>query len=211
MKPPAPKPRVALTHRGSIEIVGTHLADDVAEPGAVIRYSECAARVFAELIGGEDREHVAVLMLNGGHRVVGASIVSIGTVNFAPIHPREFFKAAILQNAAAVICGHNHPSGELVPSTADKTIAAALRDAGQLLQVPLLDFLIVAGSRHLSFLEAGVMDFEPTKLMEIASSHEADAHSNRVDSAARADHKPSQADLDEELEEEEEEEQEQSR
>ena len=193
MTPRAPKPRVALTHRGSIELVATRLADDVAEPGAFIRYAECAARVLIDLIGSEDREHVAVLMLNGAHRVVGASIVSIGTASYAPVHPREFFKAAILQNATAVICGHNHPSGELVASPEDKVVARELRDAGELLRIPLLDFLIVTNSRHLSFLEDNVMDFKRPSVMEIAADH-----------PARLGHKPREDEQD--LEEEEEEE-----
>lgn len=206
-----PAPRITLTHRGTISLIGTRKADDVAEPGAKISGPECAATILMKLIGKEDREHLAVLMLNGAHQVVSANIVSIGTVNFAPVHPREFFKAAILQNAKAVICGHNHPSGDLTPSTEDKMVASMLNRAGQLLQIPLLDFLIVSESRFLSFGEDRLMEFGPARILETAQSHQTDARSNLVDGTARAARKPNQYALKGELDAEEEQELERSR
>ena len=73
------------------------------------------------------------------------------------VHPREVFKGAFLANAAAIICAHNHPSGDLTPSHEDKALSDRLREAGQMLGVPLLDFLIVSdtdswsGREHWSF------------------------------------------------------------
>ena len=165
-RPQEPVPRITLTHRGSIELVSTQLADGVAEPGATIRGPEDVVSVLRQLIAKEDREHVALLMLDGAHRLVGASIVSIGTASSAPLHPREFFKAAILTNSVAVICGHNHPSGEVVPSLEDKRVANLLRGAGRLLGIPLLDFVIVSKTQHLSFRDSQVIKFDADHPLE---------------------------------------------
>lgn len=97
---------------------------------------------------GKDREHVLVLHLDSAHRVLSSEVVSIGGLNSAFIRPRDIFKAAILANAAAIICAHNHPSGDLVPSDEDRRVYDALKEAGELLGTTLLDFLIIAGESH---------------------------------------------------------------
>lgn len=134
----------------ALRLITTELADCVAEPGPLLHGPEDAGAYLATLIGSKDREHLVVLHLNTSHRIVAAETVAIGTLNSAPVHPREVFKAAILSNSKAIICGHNHPSGDITPSQADRDIHEKLRTAGQLLAIDVLDFLIVSGSRHLS-------------------------------------------------------------
>ena len=72
-----------------------------------------------DLIGKADREHFVALYLNGRHRITHAHIVSRGTTRNALVHPREVFKGAILANASAVIVAHNHPTGDVTPSSDD--------------------------------------------------------------------------------------------
>ena len=72
-------------------------------------------------------------------------MVSIGALTQALIHPREVFKGALLANARRIICVHNHPSGDLTPSDADRRTFDSLSAAGEVLGVEVLDFLIVAG------------------------------------------------------------------
>ena len=96
-----------------------------------------------DLIGDKDREHFVALHLNARNRVVAAETISIGSLVASIVHPREVFKAAILNNSAGIICGHNHPSGELEPSPEDRDINTRLRAAGRLLGIDVLDFLIV--------------------------------------------------------------------
>lgn len=103
----------------------------------------------------KDREHLVVLHLDAAHRVVSAEVVSVGTLNSSLVHAREVFKAAILANAAAIICAHNHPSGELTPSREDRSTFESLRGAGKLLGIPVLDFLIVAGDSTWSAVDHG--------------------------------------------------------
>jgi DNA repair protein RadC len=92
------------------------------------------------------------LRLDGTHRVTTAEVVTVGTLNASLVHPREVFKAAILANAAAIICAHNHPSGDLTPSAEDRSVFDNLRKAGDILRIRLLDFVIVGGSGYWSAL-----------------------------------------------------------
>ena len=104
---------------------------------------EEAARALQALIGRSDRERFAALYLNNRHQITHAHIVSVGSATTAQVHPREVFKAGVLANAAAVIVGHNHPSGDVTPSVDDKRVAERLRAAGEVLGITVLDALIV--------------------------------------------------------------------
>ncbi len=115
----------------------------VAE-GVAIKTPHAAGRQVREMLAGKDREHFVALHLDGRHRVVSAEVVSVGTLTTSLVHPREVFKGAMLANSAAVICAHNHPSGDVKPSEEDRQVFDRLKEAGELLGIPLLDFLIVS-------------------------------------------------------------------
>ena len=117
-----------------------------------------AAQLAAAVLADSDVERVIALHLNTKHRLIGVHTVSVGTLDSSLVHPREVFKAACLSNAAGLILAHNHPSGDPTPSRDDRSLAERLREAGELLGVGLLDFLIVVdpaeGRRYYSFNEA---------------------------------------------------------
>lgn len=92
---------------------------------------------------GLDRENFVVLLLDTKNKVIGLNTVSVGTLNSALVHPREVFKPAILSNAASVILGHNHPSGDTTPSKQDIEITHNLVKAGDLLNIAVLDHVII--------------------------------------------------------------------
>ncbi|NMW21793.1 MAG: DNA repair protein RadC [Chlorobiaceae bacterium] len=96
--------------------------------------------------------------LNTKNRVIGMEMISRGTLNATLIHPREVFKGALLANAHAVILAHNHPSGDVEPSNADKNVTTMLVDAGNLLDVKVLDHVII-GSKggYFSFRESSML------------------------------------------------------
>ena len=71
------------------------------------------------------------------------------------VHPREVFKPAILLNSAAIICSHNHPSGDPAPSAEDRVLTARLRQAGDLIGITILDHLILGDERTYSFADQG--------------------------------------------------------
>lgn len=107
-------------------------------------------------IGNVDREHFVVMFVNARNQIVGINTVSVGTLSASLVHPREIYKPAILISAAAVIIGHNHPSGDQQPSAEDKATTRRLVQAGQLLGIPILDHIIV-GDGYFSFRESGLL------------------------------------------------------
>ena len=121
----------------------------------IVRSPEDAAVILREVIGDHDRETFAVLLLDTKNRVIAAHIASIGSLDSAPVHPREIFKAAILANARAVILGHNHPSGDPEPSAHDVRVTRLLAEAGRLLDIPVLDHIIVGDGIHVSLRVRG--------------------------------------------------------
>lgn len=116
---------------------------DVGEDRPVVTTARVAAGVLRSLIGDADREQVVALYLDGAHTLTHAHIVSTGTLTSSLVHPREVFKGALLANAAAMIVGHNHPSGKVVPSTEDQSVFERLKEAGELLGIAVIDSLIV--------------------------------------------------------------------
>ena len=127
------------------------------EESEEVSTSGMAARVFRTLLGHADRECFAVLHLNARNRPLSLEVVSTGTLTSSLVHPREVFKAAILQNAAAIIVGHNHPSGDTTPSQEDHLLRERLRAAAELLGISMLDFLIIGqGSTTWSAADAGL-------------------------------------------------------
>jgi DNA repair protein RadC len=89
------------------------------------------------------------------HAIIGVNVVSIGSLSFSIVHPREVFKPAILLNSAAIICSHNHPSGDPAPSSEDRVFTARLRQAGDLIGITILDHLILGDERSYSFADQG--------------------------------------------------------
>ncbi len=113
-----------------------------------------AFKVLRAYLEGQDRENFVVLLLDTKHKVIGINTVSIGTINSSEAHPREVFKPAIIANVAAIILGHNHPSGEVTPSPEDIQITRRLHDAGALLGIEVLDHLIVGHGTYHSMKDA---------------------------------------------------------
>ena len=99
--------------------------------------------------------HVAVL--DSQHRLERDITVTRGILNSSLVHPREVFRQAIAERAAAIIVVHNHPSGDPSPSSEDRSITRQLVAAGRLLDVPVHDHIIIAGDRFLSFATAGLL------------------------------------------------------
>lgn len=102
-------------------------------------------------------ERFLVVLLNGAHDVISTRIITVGLLNRTIIHPREVFRPAIVENAAAMLLSHNHPSSRLEPSQEDLAITKRLQEAGELLGIPVLDHLIIGRSGFISMVERGLM------------------------------------------------------
>lgn len=88
-------------------------------------------------------ENFVVILLNTRRKIEGYFYISTGTLDTLLVHPREVFRGAIIANAQAIICCHNHPSGDPMPSEADIRVTRELIRAGQLLKIELLDHIII--------------------------------------------------------------------
>ena len=86
---------------------------------------------------------------------LGVNVVSIGSLTLSIVPSREVFKPAILLNTSALICAHNHPSGDPEPSSEDRALTTRLRQAGDLLGITVLDHLILGDDRTYSFADRG--------------------------------------------------------
>ena len=137
-----------------LRLVAVEQIGPIAE-GPTLCGPNCAGDLLRTYFVRKDREHFVALHLESAHRVASMDVVSVGTLNSALVHPREVFKAAILASAAAIICAHNHPSGNVSPSPEDRATFDLLSGAGRLLKIPLLDFLIVGEERTWSAVEHG--------------------------------------------------------
>ncbi len=108
--------------------------------------SVTSAQAIADLMVEEskaDRECFWVLHLDTTLQVVEKELVAMGTLDAALIRPREVFKKAIINSAHSIVTVHNHPSGHVKPSDGDMTVWSMLIKAGQLLQIPVIDNLII--------------------------------------------------------------------
>lgn len=118
-----------------------------------------AASYCRPLFEGEDGavERVILLLLDGKGRLVREKILAVGTVNSAPVSPREVFLQALKYQAVHFILLHNHPSQDVTPSREDAEITERLARLGNLMQLTLLDHIIVGGANYFSFREAGLL------------------------------------------------------
>ncbi len=147
-----------------MEIVRRGLARGAEPEDEVLNRPELIHAHFKPLISGLAVEKFWVLCLNRKNRLIKRVEVTSGTATSSLAHPREVFREAIRQGATAVVCVHNHPSGDPAPSAADVQVTRQLRDAAKAVDIELLDHVIVGrpgadpqGRGYYSFREAGVI------------------------------------------------------
>lgn len=122
--------------------------DAMEDPSAAGNY--CVLK-----LAGHEREVFAVMFLSTRHNLLAFEELFYGTIDGAEVAPREIVKRALQLNAAAVILAHNHPSGNLEPSAADRALTARLKQALVLVDVRLLDHFVVAGGQYTSLAAKG--------------------------------------------------------
>jgi DNA repair protein RadC len=103
-----------------------------------------------------EQEQLRVVLLDTKHRIMGTRTVYQGSVNQAQVRVAEVFRDAVRQNATAIVAVHNHPSGDPTPSAADVSLTVELVQAGQMLDIELLDHLIIGQGRWLSLKRLGL-------------------------------------------------------
>lgn len=138
----------------ALELGRRHLAADL-ERGGVLADPAAAGRHFAQHLRGRPHEVFAALFLDTRHRLLAYEELFTGTIDGAEVHPREVARRALAHNAAAVIVGHNHPSGSAEPSAADRAVTARLKQALALVDVRLLDHFVVGDGPPVSLAARG--------------------------------------------------------
>jgi DNA repair protein RadC len=103
------------------------------------------------------QESFQVLTLTQKNQVIGRHMVSLGSLTGSLVHPREVYRPALLDNSAAVMLIHNHPSSDPQPSKDDKALTVRLIQAGEILGIRVLDHVIIGHGQHYSFVEAGLI------------------------------------------------------
>jgi DNA repair protein RadC len=114
-----------------------------------------AARLIRARLANLGHEVFSCLFLDTRHRMIAYEPLFRGTIDGAAVYPREIVKQALGCDAAAVILGHNHPSGDCEPSDADRNITAKIAKALALVDIRLLDHLVVSREGHVSLAERG--------------------------------------------------------
>ncbi|OAX49897.1 RadC family protein [Paenibacillus sp. AD87] len=103
------------------------------------------------------KEHFICLFLNTKNKVICKEVISIGSLNAAIVHPREVFHAAIKHCSASIICAHNHPSGDSMPSPQDLNLTKRLVKAGETIGIEVLDHVIIGNNSYTSLREKNLM------------------------------------------------------
>ena len=154
LKLPGIGPARACALLAALELGNRYLAAGL-ERGDALTDPQAAGRYFSQRLRGLPHEVFAVLFLDTRHRSIAFEEMFRGTVDGAEVHPREVVRRALVHNAASVIVGHNHPSGNGEPSAADRAITQRLKQALGLVEIRLLDHFIVGDGAAVSLAARG--------------------------------------------------------
>lgn len=104
-----------------------------------------------------NREHLWTICFDSAKKILNIELVSMGSIKTTVVEPMEVFSIPLQKRAVSLVVIHNHPSGRLVPSAADKDITDRLIQCGLMLQVPVIDHIIISESSYYSFAESGLL------------------------------------------------------
>lgn len=137
--------------------LGRRMAGEERSEGAPVRWPRDVYEIMSQKLEDLPVEEFHVLVLDSQHRLERDITVTRGLLNSSLVHPREVFREAIAERAAAIILVHNHPSGDPTPSPDDRMVTEQLSQAGKVLDIPVQDHVIIGRGRYISFAEAGLL------------------------------------------------------
>ncbi len=153
---PGVGPARACALAGALELGTRHLAQGLAR-GEALTEPGRAGEYLSRRLRALPYEVFACLFLDTRHRVIAFEELFRGTLDGAEVHPREVVQRCLAHHAAAVILGHNHPSGSAEPSAADRAVTARLKQALALVEVRLLDHFIIGDGPPCSMARLGAV------------------------------------------------------
>lgn len=150
-------PALPLAAQRTVKRALTLLDRHLRETGVAFISTQAARDWLRLKMATLEREEFVVMYLNNQNQLLAHETLFTGTLSHTEVHPREVVKRALYFNAAAVIFAHNHPSGEVNPSQADKAITQRLVQALMLMEIRVPDHLIIGGRQIFSFAEHGLL------------------------------------------------------
>ncbi len=124
----------------------------------------CDILPFVKHFSLKKSEHFIVVTVNGSREIINIRTVCVGSANRAIFYIRDIFTNAVLENASAIICCHNHPCDNCTPSEADIECTKRIREAANILGISFLDHLIITKDNYFSFLESGLLESEASSV-----------------------------------------------
>ena len=122
-----------------------------------IKNSKIAYECFYAYLSDLDHEQFWIMLLNNANKVIKLEKIGVGGMTGTTADPKKIFKSALENNAASIMLCHNHPSGNISPSNADKAITSNLIRAGQFLDIKILDHIIIGNDNYFSFADEGIL------------------------------------------------------
>ena len=122
-----------------------------------IKNSQIAYECFYAHLSDLNHEQFWIMLLNNANKVIKLEKIGVGGMTGTTADPKKIFKCALENNAASVMLCHNHPSGNVIPSNADKQITNNIIKAGQFLEIKVLDHIIIGNNSYFSFADEGLM------------------------------------------------------
>ena len=142
----------------SVDVLKCKIVRDKEISYPSVSSNEDAANLFRALGMADSADEIfAIACLSADGSIAGVHEISHGDLSSTIVHPREIFKRAILNNASSIILCHNHPSGNLRPSSEDKSTTERLVEAGKILGIKILDHIIISEYGHISFKNEGLL------------------------------------------------------
>ncbi|MGS2719518.1 RadC family protein [Paraglaciecola aestuariivivens] len=142
--------------QASLEMSQRFLAERIEKVNAFNSVEQTQAYLMAKL-RDQPHEVFAMLLLDSQYRLIKYRPMFYGTIDSASVYPRVLVQQALLDNAAAVILAHNHPSGVAEPSQSDKSITKRIIDAFQLMDIKVLDHFVIGDGVAVSFAQRGLL------------------------------------------------------
>ncbi len=146
----------AITIASALEL-GRRRGTSVLNEKPQVKDSKTAFILFQKELGDLNYENFCILLLNRANKVLKTVRISDGGITGTVVDQRKVFKVALDNNATSIILGHNHPSGQLSPSDADIQLTKKMKAAGETLDLPVLDHIIVGDGNYYSFADEGIM------------------------------------------------------
>ena len=122
-----------------------------------IKNSQIAYECFYAHLSDLNHEQFWIMLLNNANKVIKLEKIGVGGMTGTTADPKKIFKCALENNAASVMLCHNHPSGNVIPSNADKQITNNLIKAGAFLEIKILDHIIIGNDNYFSFADEGLL------------------------------------------------------